>query len=78
MYSQVHIYLDTDAIFIILALYATRIELKWNNQDEIEVPFMFLSSPVRSSFLRMYQTVDLTSPNVPALSLWWICFVFEA
>ncbi len=29
-------------------------------------------------FLRMYRTVDLASPNVPALSLWWICFVFEA
>ncbi len=29
---------------------------------------MFLSSPVRSCFLRMYQTVDL-APNVPALSL---------
>ncbi len=29
---------------------------------------MFLSSPVRSSFLRMYQTVDL-APNAPALSL---------
>ncbi len=30
--------------------------------------FMFLSSPVWSCFLRMYQTVDL-APNVPALSL---------
>ncbi len=28
MYSQVHIYLDTDIIFIILALYANRTELK--------------------------------------------------
>ncbi len=28
--------LDSETIFIILALYATRIELKWNNQDEIE------------------------------------------
>ncbi len=32
-----YIYLDTDTIFIISALYATRIELKWHNQDEIEV-----------------------------------------
>ncbi len=31
--------------------------------------FMFLSSPVRSFILRMYQTVDLAAPNVPALSL---------
>ncbi len=29
--------LDTDTILIILALFATRIELKWNNQDLIEV-----------------------------------------
>ncbi len=26
----------------------------------------------------LYQTVDLSAPNVPAMSLWWICFVFEA
>ncbi len=31
--------------------------------------FMLLSSPVRSFFLRMYQTVDLTTPDVPAISL---------
>ncbi len=31
--------------------------------------FMLLSSPVHSCFLRMYQTVDLTNPNVPAISL---------
>ncbi len=30
-------YLDTDTIVILLALYATRIELKSNNQDEVEV-----------------------------------------
>ncbi len=30
-------YLDTDKIVILLALYATRIELKSNNQDEVEV-----------------------------------------
>ncbi len=34
---QLDPYLETDTIFIIFALYATRIELKWNNQDEIEV-----------------------------------------
>ncbi len=31
--------------------------------------FMLLSSPVRSFFLRMYHTVDLATPNVPAISL---------
>ncbi len=31
--------------------------------------FMLLSSPVQSFFLRMYQTVDLATPNVPAISL---------
>ncbi len=31
--------------------------------------FMMLSSPVHSVFLRMYQTVDLATPNVPAISL---------
>ncbi len=31
--------------------------------------FMFLNSPVRSFSLRMYQTVDLAAPNVPAISL---------
>ncbi len=31
IYSQVHIYLDSYKIFIISTLYATRIELKWNN-----------------------------------------------
>ncbi len=30
-------YLDTDTIVILLALYATRMELKSNNQDEVEV-----------------------------------------
>ncbi len=42
--------------------------------------FMFLSSTsvlVRSFILRMYQTVDLAAPNVPAIALWWR-FVFEA
>ncbi len=28
-------YLDTDTIVILLALYATRMELKSNNQDEV-------------------------------------------
>ncbi len=37
---------DTDTIFIILALYATRIELKWNNQDEIEVQTLSFNLPV--------------------------------
>ncbi len=40
IYSQVHVYLDTDTVFIILALHSTRIELKWNNQDEIEVQIL--------------------------------------
>ncbi len=31
--------------------------------------FMLLSSPVHSFFLRMYQTVDLATPNVSAISL---------
>ncbi|CAI9532372.1 unnamed protein product, partial [Staurois parvus] len=31
--------------------------------------FMLLSSPVCSSFLRMYQTVDLATPNIDAISL---------
>ncbi len=31
--------------------------------------FMLLGSPVHSFFLRMYQTVDLATPNVPAISL---------
>ncbi len=31
--------------------------------------FMLLSSPVRSFFLRMYQTVDLTTPSVHAIYL---------
>ncbi len=41
--------------------------------------FMLLSSPVRSFFFffRMYQTVDLATPNVPAFSLmdlfWFWC-----
>ncbi len=36
-----------------------------------------LSSPVRSFFLRMFQTVVLATPNV-LLSLWWVLFVFSA
>ncbi len=50
------------------------------------VLFMFLSSaPVLCLFFRMYQTVDLATPNVPAISLmdlfcFWsltiICFTF--
>ncbi len=41
--------------------------------------FMLLRSLVHcfSFFLRMYQTVDLATPNIPQ-SLWWICFEFEA
>uniref|UniRef100_A0A672LUY8 Probable global transcription activator SNF2L2 n=1 Tax=Sinocyclocheilus grahami TaxID=75366 RepID=A0A672LUY8_SINGR len=31
--------------------------------------FMLLSSPVHSFFLRMYQTVDLTTPDIPAIFL---------
>ncbi len=31
--------------------------------------FMLLSSPVHSVFLRMYQTVDLATPNASAVSL---------
>ncbi len=31
--------------------------------------FMFRNSPVRAFSLRMYQTVDLAAPNVPAISL---------
>ncbi len=31
--------------------------------------FMLLSSLVHSFFLRMYQTVDLATANVPAISL---------
>ncbi|MEE6518290.1 hypothetical protein FKM82_029206 [Ascaphus truei] len=31
--------------------------------------FVLQSSPVRSFFLRKYQTVDLAAPNVPAISL---------
>ncbi len=38
---------------------------------------VLLSSPVRSFFLRMFQTVVLATPNV-LLSLWWVCFVFSA
>jgi len=30
--------------------------------------FMLLSSPVQYYFLRMYQTVDLATPNIPAIS----------
>ncbi len=35
---------------------------------------MLLSSPVHYFFLRMYQTVDLATPNVPAIPG---LFVFE-
>ncbi len=35
-------------------------------------------SPLRSFFLRMFQTVVLATPNVFAISLWWVCFVFSA
>jgi len=35
-YSQVHIYLDTDTIFIISALYAARTEL---NQIKTQFPY---------------------------------------
>ncbi|MEE6527481.1 hypothetical protein FKM82_028883 [Ascaphus truei] len=31
--------------------------------------FVLQSSPVRSFFLRMYQTIDLATPKVPAISL---------
>ncbi len=38
------IYTLNDTIFIISALYATRIELKWNNQDEIVVQTLSFNS----------------------------------
>ncbi len=38
------IYTLNDTIFIISALYTTRIELKWNNQDEIVVQTLSFNS----------------------------------
>ncbi len=50
IYIYIYVYilgpyiLDTDTILIILALFATRIELKWNNQDLIEVQTLSFNS----------------------------------
>jgi len=32
-YSQAHKYLNIDTIFILLALYTTTMDFKWNNND---------------------------------------------
>ncbi len=71
IYSQVHTFLDNEMVFIILALYATRIELKWKNQNEY-----FVKNHLQAMTALGLELMDITRDWVSSFVM--LCQVFTA